>query len=195
MPGSTIKVDGLDALKKKFGNIPKVVTVEMDSELSSISKEYEAKAVEAAPKDVGGLAGGITAAKVGEMNHEVSSHAPYSAYIEFGTKRRTQVPADLTAYASQFKGKGRGDYYDFLNAILNWVKRKGIASRYSVKTRKVLKHTKADDERLVETAEAIAFSIIRHGVNPHPYFFPHLPWAQSEVQKRSGDVVKRALEA
>jgi hypothetical protein len=195
MAGSTIKVDGLEALKKKFGSIPQNVKTEVNADLSSVSKEYEGRAVEQAPIDVGGLRQGITSAKVADMDYEVTSHSPYSAYIEFGTKRRVKVPADLTAYAAQFKGKGGGSQQGFYDAILAWVKRKGIAGTYSVKTKR---RTGSKIDKQIEdeqTAFAIYLSILRHGINAQPFFFPHLPWAKSEVLKRSAEAVKRALEA
>jgi hypothetical protein len=123
---------------------------------------------------------------------ELISNVYYAPYIEFVTRSKVKVPAELNDYASQFRGKKRGDYYDFLNAILDWVKRKGIAARYSVKTRKAL-NSKADKERLINTAQMIANSILRNGISPRPYFFPPYLRKRKELLSRVNAVIKRVV--
>lgn len=194
MAGSvTIQVQGFEKLAPKFKRLPTEVIKETDGLLARTAQGFENRAQADAPVDRGQIKGFIASKKEGEMNYEVVSGAPYSAYIEFGTKRRFRAIPGVDS--SKFKGKGSGDYYDFLKAILEWVERKGIASRFSVKTRQKLKHTKADNERVLQTAEAIALSIIRHGVNPHPFFFKQLPIAQSEIQNGIKEVIKKALNS
>lgn len=192
MASASIKIEGLAQIKAKFGKIPGNVKREADGMLAVVANDFVNRAQADAPQDERMMANQITSKKVSEMNHEAVSPAPYSAYMEFGTKSRFQPIAGIDA--SKYKGKGRGDYYDFLNNILDWVKRKGIASRFSVKTRKDLKHTKADDERLIETAQAIANSIIRHGVHPHPFFFKQIPIAQSQLNQLMKEVIAKALK-
>lgn len=192
MASASVKIEGLAQIKAKIGKIPGNVKRETDGLLALAANDFVNRAQADAPQDERGLANAITQKKVGEMNYEVVSAMPYSAYMEFGTKSRFQPIPGIDA--SKYKGKGRGDYYDFLNAILDWVKRKGIASRWSVKTRKPLKHTKADNERLIETAQAIANSIIRHGAHPHPFFFKQLPIAQAQVNKQMKEVIAKALK-
>lgn len=192
--GVVVKVDGLDKTLKKFKEIPLKAKTELDAGLHELSEEYQNKVIAAAPVFDSGLKQGITVEHK-ELNHEVISHAPYSAYVEFGTKSRAKIPADLSVYASQFKGKGSGGgVADLFKAILEWVKKKGIASRWSLKTQKPIKATKDDNVRILEAASAITISILRHGIHAQPFFFPHLPWAQSEVQKIKQKVVKQALK-
>jgi hypothetical protein len=193
MAQAAVKLQGLAELKAKLGKIPGYVKQEADGMMAIVANDFVNRASADAPQDERMLANQITAKKNSEMNHEVVSPAPYSAYMEFGTKSRFKAIPGIDS--SKFIGKGRGDYYDFLNNILNWVKRKGIASRYSVKTRKALKHTKSDDERLVQMAEAIALSIIRHGVHPHPFFFKQLPLAQEQLNRLMKEVIAKALKA
>jgi hypothetical protein len=76
---------------------------------------------------------------------------------------------------------------------LDWVKRKGLHHVTNSYTGKKV-GGKAAQENLLAVAEAIAFSIIRHGVHPHPFFFQHLPWAREELIKRSENVVKQAMK-
>lgn len=170
MSGVQIQVQGLEALKKKYKDIPQSVTAGLDAELHALSEDYVSKAVEAAPRNNGILIQGISAIHE-TLNHEVVSQASYSAYVEFGTRAKVSVPADLQAYASQFRGS-RGSSVDAKKAIYDWCKAKGIPP---------------------EAWYPIFKKIMTVGINPHPFFFIHLPWARSEVQKRSEAVVKKAL--
>lgn len=113
-----------------------------------------------------------------KMGTSIIASAKYAAYIEFGTRKFAatyvaSLPSDWAAYANTFKGKSNsGDFYDFLNAILDWVKRKGIADRYSVKTRQKMRRGKKDNERLEQTAENIAKAILINGIAPRPFMYP-----------------------
>jgi hypothetical protein len=200
MSGVSIQVTGLDELKKRFRGIPDAVTNGVDAEMQSVANEYVNKAVAMVPIDRGMIKNGITSTRLGEMNYEVVSGAPYSAYMEFGTKSKIRIPAGLTSYAAQFKGPGKGNLEDFHRALTGWVDRKGIAASWSNwgqfnrRTRKRTKVSKAfrikENE---EIARVIMIKILMKGVEARPFFFPHLPWAQSEVQKRANAVVKKAL--
>jgi hypothetical protein len=106
MKGVSIQVEGLDKLKKQLGNLPENVVQEVDAEMSSTANEFVNRAVIAAPVDTGFLKGEITFTRLSEMNYEIVSGARYSAYLEWGTITRVQVPTDLVQYAAFFKGKG-----------------------------------------------------------------------------------------
>lgn len=188
--GISIEVKGLDKIKKKLGEIPQTVRDETDAILASIGNEFVNRAVEDAPVDQGILKNQITLEKEGEMKWRVVSGAGWSAYIEFGTKSRVQVPPDLATYAAQFKNGGaKTPGKGFYDSILGWVKRKGIVIPPKGATR-------VDKQIQVEqTAFAIYLSIIRHGVKAHPFFFKQLPQAQVDINKRLDQMVKKILEA
>lgn len=200
--GVSIQVEGLDRLKKKLGAIPENVKAEVDAEMAAVANEFVNRAVEAAPVDVGFLKGQITFNRIGEMDYEIVSGANYSAYIEFGTKSKVQIPAGLTSYAAQFKGnKGRGNLEDFHRALTEWVKRKGIAaswSKWGQFNRFNRKRTKVSEAFRIKENEEIAriimIRILMKGIKARPFFFPQLPIAQSELNKNLKEVVKRALE-
>lgn len=173
----TFKIEGLDKLKARIKELPKDVQEEVVGEIqawgSEVNNAQLANISQQNIQDLGALQQN-TKAVYNTEGVELISNVYYAPFIEFGTGAKVKVPAELNDYAIQFKGQKRGDYYDFLNNILDWVKRKGIASRYSVKTRKAL-NSKADKERLIETAQRIADSILRNGIKPRPYFFdPYL---------------------
>jgi len=81
----------------------------------------------------------------------IFSNAPYSAYVEFGTGTKVQIPAGFESLAAKYRGKGGGTFDQLLENIKDWCRRKGI------------------DEKL---AYPIAVSIVRTGIKPQPYFIP-----------------------
>jgi hypothetical protein len=173
----TFKIEGLEKLKARIKELPKDVQEEVVGEIQAWGNEVNGAQLalisQQKIQDLGALQQN-TKAVPNPDGVELISNVYYAPFVEFGTGAKVKVPAELNNYAIQFKGQKRGDYYDFLNNILDWVKRKGIAARYSVKTRKAL-NSKADKERLIETAQRIADSILRNGIKPRPYFFdPYL---------------------
>ena len=79
----------------------------------------------------------------------MKASADYAAYIEFGTKSKVQVPADLQNYAKQFQGKGTGT--NPKEFIYEWCRKKNIP-----------------EERWF----FIYISIMRNGINAQPFLFP-----------------------
>ena len=194
---SAVKFDikGIDKLQKKISELPKELQEEVVGEIQAWGYDVNAEQIglisQQKIQDLGALQQNTKAVPKPD-GVELISNVYYAPYIEFGTRSKVRVPAELNDYASQFRGKKRGDYYDFLNAILDWVKRKGIAARYSVKTKKAL-NSKADKERLINTAQMIANSILRNGISPRPYFFPPYLRKRKELLSRINTVIKRVV--
>ena len=194
---SAVKFDikGIDKLQKKISELPKELQQEVVGEIQAWGYDVNAEQIglisQQKIQDLGALQQNTKAVPKPD-GVELISNVYYAPYIEFGTRSKVRVPAELNNYASQFRGKKRGDYYDFLNAILDWVKRKGIAARYSIKTRKAL-NSKADKERLMNTAQMIANSILRNGISPRPYFFPPYLRKRKELLSRINTVIKRVV--
>lgn len=141
-----------------------------------------------APKDQGRISGAISSISTG-TTAEVVSPTKYSRFVEFGTKRKKQVPSELVAYEKSLGYEKSGDYYDFLNNILDWVKRKGIHGVVNSYTGKTVK-TK---ENLIVLAQAIANSIMRHGIKPQPFFFIHKPEVEKHLLTEAGKFLKKEL--
>lgn len=110
----------------------------------------------------------------GGLSRTIFVDSEYGHTIEWGTKGKVKVPAELASYAAQFKGMPSGGTWDeFLKAITAWVKRKGLTGVYSVKTRKRLMAKKYDNDAEDEgLAWYIARSIYVHGIQPKPFFYP-----------------------
>lgn len=190
--GVTIQVKGLREIEKKYGKMPKEVQQMVDQEVREAANMHANLAVNAAPNDQNQLRPGIGSKRVKLMHSEAYSSAPHSAFIEFGTKRKAKIPSDLTAYAAQFKGKKSGGGQKMYNAILGWVRRTGIAGRYSVKTRKKL-NSKSDKAREEQAAFAIMISILKNGIRPQPFFFKHRYSVTANLQKKIAGKTKQVF--
>lgn len=168
----SITLKGFDAYAKRLKEAPSKLLHEADEAASASARNIEKGAKERAPHNLGNLRASINVHSEDLGHYEVRASASYAAYVEFGTRKRVEVPSGLESYAAQFKGKSTGDYYDFLNAILTWVQQKGISGRYSIKTQRRVGSKSQRAEEDIQTAEAIAFSILRHGIHAQPFLFP-----------------------
>lgn len=183
--GATVKITGLKEVQAYVNsvvkNLPKVVDKTVEAGVRNMVRDAKADA----PVDMGALKGQITAKKNGDSDWSMVSGATYSAYLEFGTKGHYTPIEGVDA--SQFRSTG-GDGKDFFKNILNWVKRKGLAGTYSVKTKRRT-GKRIDRQRQDEQlAFAIMMSIKKHGVKPHPYFF-------RQFQKHGPAIVKAVSQA
>lgn len=166
----TVKLSGLNQVKAQFSAATKDIRTIVGQELESMGKEWVIGAKRDAPGDQGTLRQGIRYL-INDTNLEVFSNVFYSPFMEFGTKGKYRAIPGTEQIAAQFKGYRGGDIMQMLRMIVKWVNRKGITGRYSVKTKKRVGN-KID--RLTEdygAAWVIMMSILKYGVNPHPYFF------------------------
>jgi hypothetical protein len=148
-----------------------------------------------APKDEGQLTRGISRVDIGPLDYEAVSAAAYSAYMEFGTKSKFSAPAELAQFASQFKSRGpKIGFQAFFVIIKDWVRRKGIAGRFSAKTRKRVGGKSQQDAEDTAVAYAIAIHILRYGVNPHPFFFPAFFDHRGKIVKNVETVIKDIIK-
>lgn len=162
---TTIALSGFKEFEAKCKNLPKIIMEEMDGEVEESSRHWASLAKRDAPKDQGFLAGQITNKKIKLAEWETVSPAEYSAYLEWGTKTKVQIPAELQAYANQFRTKGTGDAKKMIYA---WMKRVGIP---------------------VQFQWPVFFSIITKGVNPHPFFFIQKPIVEKEFITRAQKIL------
>jgi len=195
-----IKLDviGFPKLEQKLRTMPSSVRKEVNMEFRAWADDVarDAKSnLQGRTSNTGKLAGSINP-EYGDNYVAVTVSSNYAAYIEFGTRKFASeyvgsLPNNWKQMASAAKGSAKnGDYYDFLNAILDWVEQKGITARYSIKTKKRLKTSKSDQNRLVEAAEAIAFSILRNGIRPQPYLYPAVIKNTIALRKRLKKILR-----
>lgn len=181
-----IDISGFDKALADVNSLATKAKQDVKLALVDFGTKVESHAKRLAPADEVNLRSSINSDyDATNMTVTITAASDYAAYMEFGTRKFAAqhvatLPQDWKTYAATFKGKGGGDYFEFLNAILDWVKRKGIVSRYSVKTKKAISikiggkgKTSLDDQnRLEEAAYAIALSILRNGVRHHPFLYP-----------------------
>jgi len=187
-----VNLIGFDRLLKRIDAAPANIKKQVGAEIQFAAEDFRERAINDAPVDQTILTGQITVKHIDAATLEVVSGAKYSAYMEFGTKGKYQSIPGIDA--SPYRGKGTGDYFDFLNNILDWVKRKGIGGKYrgSIAAGRVTLSKKKQDT-LVETAEAIAWSIIRNGVKPHPFFFKQIGPVRKQLLRRVVTVLKDTI--
>lgn len=169
MSNFPVTITGLDALIKKLDGMPAAIRKGVDIELKSGAEEIAAQAKADAPGNTGLLRSGIGSEKDGsqELTYNVFSNVDYSAYQEFGTGAKVSIPAGLEEYAAQFKGSGSSGGLTAKAAIYEWCRLKGIDQK---------------------AWYAIYVSIMVHGINPHPFFFP-------AKAKQEGIIIKRVEAA
>jgi HK97 gp10 family phage protein len=167
--GARIQVSGLAALKKKLGEIPQNIADEVDGAMAVASNDFVNRAVSDAPVNLGLLRNGISAEKKKDMVWEVVSAADYSAFVEWGTRTRVEVPADLANYAAKFKG---GDGKNAKEAIYQWCKDKGIEEKFWW---------------------PIYIKIMTVGIHPHPFFFRQRDPVYKQLRSDLKEAIREAL--
>lgn len=186
-----MKVQGLDRLQRIFTRLPKQVQTDLDDELQDTANEIEVAAKKEAPKDEVRLANSISSKKEGILKYGVVAQTAYAGYLEFGTKSKYRPQPGLDAVASSLKG-ATGSSGNPLEAIEKWVKRKGIAGIYSVKTRK-LSRSRESLANIKQVARRIWFSIWKYGIRAQPFFFKHVAPAEQRLKSRFANVIKKYL--
>ena len=193
-----VKVTGLAGLKAEFASMSKELPDIVSGELETMSQEWVKLAKTDAPAEQGDLRGSITYSPAGPMKYEVVAQKFYAPFMEFGTKGKYQPIPGTEAIAAEFKGYKGGDFMELLRMIVRWVKRKGITGTYSVKTRRRTGNKVNQIAEDYSAAWPIAMSILKNGVNPHPFFFKqmHIVWPKMvrNVESRIAQVSKVKVE-
>lgn len=188
----TAKIDGVSEALEGVKRFTQRLQKEIDLELHDAANNMVNGAVADAPTDQGFLKNNITFKKVSDMNYEVVSQAFYSPYLEFGTRTYAKVPAGLEKVAAKYRGKaiGQGGLDELFLAIIDWVKRKGLTGRYSVKTKKRLGGKNDQLAEDFDVAYPIVIIILRKGIKPHPFFYKQLDKEKPGLLKRLKQIVE-----
>jgi hypothetical protein len=166
---------------------------ELVKEMNASALNIEREAKRLAPGNFGKLRQSIKH-NIGEpLMKSVYSDLHYAPYVEFGTGKKVfklknggVVDSKYRAYAAQFKGKGKGDYYDFLQAILLWVQRKKLAQIQNSYTGR--RRTSQADLLLV--AETVAWHILKNGIPAQPFLIPAYEEEKPKLLKRIRNLFK-----
>lgn len=193
-----VKVTGIASLQQQISTASEKVKQVCAAEVQAAGQDWVAGAVRDAPVDQGGLKSAIsfkeTATNTAQSSLiavEIVAQKFYAAFLEFGTKGKyTPIPG-TEEIAAQFKGYEGGDFQELLRIIVRWVRRKGITGTYSVKTRRRTGNRIAQFAEDYAAAWPIAISILKNGINPHPYFFKQGDTVWPKMIKRMQAALQR----
>lgn len=147
--GVTIK--GFAQKQKEVKDYGNKLNARVLAEARASAMTIARNAKRAAPRNHGMLKRGIGFRQLNATTFQVVSTSHYSAYLEWGTKKRFRAAADEQAVAAQHRGRGLTGKLSFKEAIYAWAKRKRIDKRYWF---------------------VIMRSIARNGIKGHHYLYP-----------------------
>jgi HK97 gp10 family phage protein len=176
MAGFALNLTGLPNLMDRLKTIEDNLTKGVAEEISASTLKIERDAKRNAPVNLGTLRRSIHAESLlNGLTGKVIVDASYAPYVEFGTGGKVSIPSGYESFAMQYKGGKGGTYYDFLLAIIEWVKRKGITPKdatYNIKTQRRTGSKSQKFDQDVRMAQSIAFSILKKGIRPQPFLIP-----------------------
>ena len=180
MAGFALDISGIKEVQNAIKNIDTKASEGLSKELAASSLNIQKAAKRAAPGNLGKLRQSIQVDTGDVLFKSVFSTVAYAPYVEFGTKKKVNIPSGWETFAAQYRGKGKGDYYDFLEAILLWVKRKKLAQRTNAATGR--RSTRKSD--LLKVAESVAWYILKNGVKAQPFMVPAYEMEKPKLIKR-----------
>ena len=186
-----VQIKGLGELQKQIVTASEDVRKVCEQEVTAAGQDWVAGAVRDAPVDQGGLKGAISfkntntnTAQSSLIAVEIVAQKFYAPFVEFGTKGKYRPIPGTETIAEQFKGYKGGDIQEMLRMIVRWVRRKGITGTYSVKTRNRTGNKINQFAEDYSAAWPIVMSILKNGINPHPYFFKQADTVWPQMIKR-----------
>lgn len=189
------EIRGVDHLIKRLKELSAEIQSETQKALKITAEDIEQEAIAKAPTDMGALRQSIfLESKDNGFKFNIGANVSYAPFLEFGTRTKVRVPAGFEALAAKFKGQKGGTFDEFLEAIEDWVKKKGITGVYSIKTRKRTGNkvnNAAEDKRV---AFLIVMSILHKGINAQPFLIPAFIKGRLQLQKDLVKVLKRAVK-
>jgi HK97 gp10 family phage protein len=178
-----IKVNfiGLDSLKAKIDKASNETKTLVDAELQAAAMNFVGlakKDLASQGGDRGTLLRSISYSKKADLVYEVSANTFYAPFIEFGTKSKFNPYPGTEEFASQYKGVKGSGALTLIEAITGWVKRKRIGATYNIKTRRKVRQSKDEINRI---AFLIARSIYKNGISPKPFFFKQITPVRNDL--------------
>jgi HK97 gp10 family phage protein len=146
-------------VKKEFRDVVSVNALEGRNE-----------AVKKAPAAFGKLRQQIGIESSNDYEKKVVSNADYSAYVEFGTGGKVDVPSEWQQIANEAKGKSGKSFEDGLEAIKEWCRLKG------------------KDQA---AAYPILISVIRDGQEPRPFMYPAWQKVKEQFKKDIDAIINK----
>lgn len=189
--GFSIKVEGLDSVLKRLNQFPVKLQDQIRGELKLAAEEVKRNAVKDAPGDTGKLRQSIVVHQETGVSNTVNVQVGYGGYVEWGTKKKARVPSEVAAYAARFRGSVKSPTgLTMDDAILAWVKRKGIGAKLT----KTGRPSRSKDSQAAQKRVAflIARKILKEGIKPRPYFFKNVFAVRDKLVQRIRQMVKQS---
>lgn len=176
-----VQITGLEHTQEIITQLQDALQNEIDDEVSVSAIQIRTKAIRNITRlkivDQGLLKSSMVVTNSGR-DYYVMNTAYYSPFVEFGTGARVNVPAEWTDYAAQFKNTSRGNFDDFVAALAEWARRKGIS---------------VDDGDYDNFAFWVALKILHNGLEARPFFYPAYDEVRTALIKRVKLIVNKAL--
>lgn len=176
MAGFTFDITNLSEVMGKLKDLDKRVQQDVKDEINASALNIQSGAKRLAPVNLGQLRNSIYLKERTVENgyvFTIGSSASYAPYVEFGTGGKVSIPKGFEELAGSFKGKKGGKFKDMVDALAQWVRKKGIGG---------------GNDRSI--AYAIAISILRKGLRPQPFLIPSF---EAEKPKMINNI-KKAIQ-
>lgn len=193
----TVSVEGIPKLLKDIDKYDGRIRALVANELKASAQIIVRNAKRAAPKDQGALASdrGVNYKKAGELLFEIVAPIEYAGFVEFGTRRKRKIPAEVQKIGFQFVGgKKSGTAEQALRFITAWVKRKGIKFQSAGTFKSGKKKGQQKNLTLEQTAYIIFHFIMLNGIKPQPFFFPAVFAETPLLEKRIQMILNKTNE-
>jgi HK97 gp10 family phage protein len=187
----TIKLKGFDKTIKDVQKLATDANKNAKIALVDFGTRVETQAKRDAPADEGKLRSSINSTfDQRKFTVKITVATDYAAYQEFGTRKFAAayvgtLPQEWRTYAATFKGKTGGSMDEFIQAIMAWVKRKGIGADIT-KSGNVSSSASSLDKQQ-QAAYWIAINILQNGIKPKKFLYEavkdNLPKLQSDFNK------------
>ena len=195
MASITIDIQGISKAIEDFKKLDTKVAKGVKDAVNESALKIQSDAKKLAPVNLGTLRNNIYLKEFANQEgfaFSVGVNVPYAPYIEFGTGGKVSIPNGYQEYANQFKGKTGGTFAQMLKALMQWVEQKGITGTYSVKTQRRTGNKATQASQNKSAAYAIAISILRKGLRPHPFLIPAFEQEKSKLITKIENVIKNA---
>lgn len=186
-----IDLSGIPRLEKKLADLNSKIANDIAKEMSASTLKIERDAKRLAPVNMGTLRQSIHATSKDKLTHHVEVGVSYGAYVEFGTGGKVSIPNGFQEYAATFRGKKGGSLNDMIKALTLWVKRKGLAGTYSLKSQRRLGGKSLQSSQDEKLARFLAIKILKNGIRPQPYLIPAYEIEKPKLIQR----LKKLLDA
>jgi HK97 gp10 family phage protein len=199
----TFKLDGVQDAINRLAKVGGQVAEDVEDELGAGANDIRASAARNISSQIQNttrqMLGGLYVAQIGPLLFEVGNNVYYAPYVEFGTRRRVQVPEEMREIAEEIRKRPkRGNYEDMIDSLTQWLKKKGTAAtqidvvRSGKRKGQFKKASKLRQEIMLrEQAKSIAYWINLNGIHPQPFLYPAYVENRSKIIERIKKIVEK----